>query len=47
MGFTPSYLGHVNIYVRNAADAREWYESVLGLHTYDLRKAAPPSCPPT
>ena len=36
MGFTPSYLGHVNIYVRSAADAREWYESVLGLHTYDF-----------
>ena len=36
MGFTPSYLGHVNIYVRNAKDAREWYESVLGLHTYDF-----------
>ena len=36
MGFTPSYLGHVNIYVRNAKAAREWYESVLGLHTYDF-----------
>ena len=36
MGFTPSYLGHVNIYVRNAREAREWYESVLGLHTYDF-----------
>ncbi len=36
MGFTPSYLGHVNIYVRSAKDAREWYESVLGLHTYDF-----------
>ena len=33
MGFTPSYLGHINIYVRNAREAREWYESVLGLHT--------------
>ena len=38
MGFTPSYLGHVNIYVRNAAAAREWYESVLGLHTYDFKE---------
>ena len=37
MGFTPSYLGHVNIYVRNAAAAREWYGSVLGLHTYDFK----------
>ena len=28
------YLGHVNIYVRNAERAREWYTRVLGLHTY-------------
>ena len=38
MGYTPSYLGHVNIYVRNAGAAREWYESVLGLHTYDFKE---------
>ena len=39
MGFTPSYLGHVNIYVRNAKPtARDWYESVLGLHTYDFKE---------
>lgn len=31
------YLGHVNIYVRNADRAREWYERVLGLHTYHHR----------
>jgi catechol 2,3-dioxygenase len=36
MGYTPSHLGHVNIYVRNAEQAREWYEDVLGLHTYDF-----------
>jgi len=30
----PMYLGHVNIYVRNAERAREWYTKVLGLHTY-------------
>ncbi|HEY8290171.1 MAG TPA: VOC family protein, partial [Acetobacteraceae bacterium] len=28
------YLGHVNIYVRNAERARTWYTKVLGLHTY-------------
>jgi catechol 2,3-dioxygenase len=34
------YLGHVNIYVRNADKAREWYEKVLGLHTYHHRPGA-------
>ena len=33
----PKYLGHVNIYVRNAEKSREWYEDVLGLHTYQFR----------
>ncbi len=37
MGYKPSYLGHVNIYVRNAEVARQWYEDVLGLHTYDFK----------
>mgnify|MGYP002180700743 CR=1 FL=1 len=36
MGYTPSHLGHVNIYVRNAEASRQWYEDVLGLHTYDF-----------
>ena len=36
MGYTPSHLGHVNMYVRNAEDAHKWYEDILGLHTYDL-----------
>jgi len=36
MGYTPKYLGHVNIYVRNAEKSRQWYEDVLGLHTYDF-----------
>ncbi len=36
MGYTPSHLGHVNIYVRNVSDAHRWYEDILGLHTYDL-----------
>ena len=34
MGYTPKGLGHVNIFVRNAEKAREWYEDLLGLHTY-------------
>ena len=36
MGYTPKYLGHVNIYVRTAERAQKWYEDVLGLHTYDF-----------
>lgn len=34
MGYTPRSLGHVNIFVRNAERARDWYEDLLGLHTY-------------
>ena len=40
MSYTPKGLGHINIYVRNAERSREWYEDVLGLHTYDLRPDA-------
>ncbi len=36
MGCTPQYLGHIDIYVRNAERAQKWYEEVLGLHTYDF-----------
>ena len=36
MGYTPTHLGHVNIYVRNAEEAHQWYEDILGLHTYDF-----------
>jgi catechol 2,3-dioxygenase len=36
MGYTPKYLGHVNIYVRNAERSQKWYADLLGLHTYDL-----------
>ena len=36
MGYTPKYLGHVNIFVRNAERSRQWYTDVLGLHTYDF-----------
>lgn len=35
MSYTPKYLGHVNIYVRNVERSHKWYEDVLGLHTYD------------
>lgn len=31
------HLGHVNIYVRDAERSRQWYEKVLGLHTYHNR----------
>jgi catechol 2,3-dioxygenase len=34
MSYKPRKLGHVNIFVRNAARARDWYEDLLGLHTY-------------
>ncbi len=37
MSYRPKYLGHVNIFVRNAERSREWYADVLGLHTYDVR----------
>ena len=37
MGYTPRNLGHVNIFVRNAARARDWYADLLGLHTYGFR----------
>jgi catechol 2,3-dioxygenase len=35
MSYKPKYLGHVNIYVRNAERSQKWYEDLLGLHTYD------------
>lgn len=37
MSHRPKHLGHVNIYVRNAERSRQWYEDVLGLHTYEFR----------
>ncbi len=37
MSYRPKYLGHVNLYVRNAERSHKWYEEVLGLHTYDYR----------
>ncbi len=33
----PKHLGHVNLYVRNAEQAKQWYVDVLGLHVYDFR----------
>ena len=36
MGHTPKYLQHANIFVRNAERSRQWYEDILGLHTYDF-----------
>jgi catechol 2,3-dioxygenase len=36
MSYSPKYLGHVNIYVRNAERSQKWYEDILGLHTYDF-----------
>ena len=34
MGYKPAKLGHINIFVRNAERSRDWYEDLLGLHTY-------------
>ena len=36
MSYIPRFLGHVNVYVRNAERAQKWYEDLLGLHTYDF-----------
>jgi catechol 2,3-dioxygenase len=32
----PASLDHVNIKVRNAARAHQWYRDILGLHTQDI-----------
>lgn len=37
MSKRPMYLGHVNIYVRNADTSKAWYENLLGLHCYEYR----------
>jgi catechol 2,3-dioxygenase len=37
MAKRPMYLGHVNIYVRNAEKSKAWYENLLGLHCYEYR----------
>lgn len=33
----PMYLGHINIFVRNAERSKAWYENLLGLHCYEYR----------
>ena len=33
----PMYLQHVNVYVRNVERSKQWYEGLLGLHTYEYR----------
>jgi catechol 2,3-dioxygenase len=37
MAKRPMYLQHVNLYVRDAERAKQWYEELLGLHTYEYR----------
>ena len=37
MTFKPKYLGHVNLYVRDAERSAKFYADVLGLHTYENR----------
>jgi catechol 2,3-dioxygenase len=37
MSTKPKHLGHVNLYVRSAERAKDWYVDVLGLHVYDFR----------
>ena len=37
MSYKPKLLGHVNIFVRNAERSRDWYEDLLGLHTYGFK----------
>ncbi len=40
MSYKPKFLGHVNIFVRNAERSQQWYSDVLGLHTQDRRAGA-------
>ena len=37
MSYRPKYLGHVNVFVRDAERSKKWYEEVLDLHTYEYR----------
>ena len=48
MAKRPMYLQHVNLYVRDAERSKQWYEDLLGLHTYEYRPGwAASSCRPT
>jgi catechol 2,3-dioxygenase-like lactoylglutathione lyase family enzyme len=33
MSYRPKYLGHVDVFVRDAERSKKWYEEVLDLHT--------------
>ena len=37
MAYTPKYLGHVNLYVKDAERSEKFYGEMLGLHTYVRR----------
>ena len=37
MTYRPKYLGHVNLYVRDAERSAEFYGGLLGLHIYERR----------
>ena len=37
MTYKPKYLGHVNLYVRDAELCEKFYADILGLHTYERR----------
>ena len=37
MAYTPKYLGHVNLWVRDADRSEKFYRDMLGLHTYERR----------
>ena len=37
MTYKPKYLGHVNLYVRDAERSAEFYGDLLGLHVYERR----------
>ena len=44
MGYKPKQLGHINIFVRNAERARDWYEDLLGAaHLRVHARSKPPS----
>ena len=40
MAYKPKYLGHVNLYVRDAQRSAQFYSDVLGLHINEVRPGA-------